>query len=130
MENVDIKTIIYIVIAVIWFLYSSFNKSKKEARKQTAQPPPLSEDEIKEIFQKNIEEPKYSTEAGRKLKGFSVIDENKVKKKVAKTPTTKSTSFSEDELHSSGENNLQNILAGVDPEDMVIYSEILKRPEY
>lgn len=128
MENVDIKTVIYVIIAIIWFIYSSFKKSQKDTERKTAQPPPLSEEEIKEIF--NSGKQKLEPVLRKKTESFSKIENSEAKKKVAKTPTTISTSFSETGNQPSGENGLQGILAGVDPKDMVIYSEILKRPEF
>jgi uncharacterized protein YneF (UPF0154 family) len=127
MENVDIKTIVYVIIAIIWFLYSTFNKSKKQSRESSTQPPPLSENEIKEIFQKKIEKPILKKNVKKEEALYSNLANEK---RIIKTPATHMSSFNEDEIGTQEEDSLPGFFEGVDVKNLIIYSEILKRPEY
>ncbi len=128
MENIDIKTIIYFVIAIAWFLYSSFKKSQKKAQAQTEGLPPLKEKDIKEIIKEDIE-------LSRKHKEDIQIEYDKqIKKLTAKktvpVPVVKKSSYTPIKQYDVDDEKLAHVLAGVDPRDMIIYSEILKRPVY
>ena len=126
MESIDIKTIVYFIIAVLWLLFNSYKKSQQKARKNLETHPPLSNKDIKEIVEdktnasKKFYEEARATERVKKLKN---------KKKASKIPaTTAYDSFSinnrsEDESHLLG-------ISDIDPRNMVIYSTIFKRPEY
>jgi uncharacterized protein YneF (UPF0154 family) len=130
METVDIKTIVYFVIAILWFLYSSFTKAQKENRKKAAQPPPLKEEEVKEIFQREIRRPKPKPLVSPVVESPSVFQtSSKLEKKVAKNPTTTSTSFLENETPGF-EADPQSVITAIDPKYLVLYSEIMKRPNY
>ncbi|MBA3987196.1 MAG: hypothetical protein H0X63_11640 [Flavobacteriales bacterium] len=120
MENIDIKTIIYFAIAILWFLYSTFRKSQNKTKDQAEVLPPLKDKRIKEI----IKDENVPFEDMSNLKKF------KEKKKAAFVPVKEKAPFPKNEQYAVDTELLSGVLANVDPRDMVIYSEILKRPVY
>jgi hypothetical protein len=129
MENVDIKTVIYVIAAIIWFLYSSFNKDKKQQKKTAAAPPPLSESEVKEII-------KRKTEKLKTARPIESVEPPVVYKGVVSTVKSSLKNYEEDnyfEDKSEEEKNNRDdqFNAGnIDPRQMILYSEILRRPVY
>ncbi|HET6243483.1 MAG: hypothetical protein H0V01_08050 [Bacteroidetes bacterium] len=129
MENIDVKTIIYFVIAIVWFLYSTFRKSQNKAKKQSEALPPLKNQEIREIVKEDsFSERKYLEE----IQNAEIISirKPKIKKKVASAKTNQDDYFSDANNRIEDGDKSSDVLAGLDPRDMVIYSEILKRPIY
>ena len=125
MESIDIKTIVYFVIAVLWLLFSSFKKSQKKARKELETEPPLGNKEIKEIVEDKTNARKFY-EATRMTERVAKL---KNKKKASKIPAT----ITDDSFSLNNNREDDNHLFGVsdiDPRNMVIYSTIFKRPEY
>ena len=126
MESIDIKTIVYFIIAVLWLLFNGYKKSQQKARKNLETHPPLNNKDIKEIVEdktnasEKFYEERRTTERVKKLKN---------KKKLSKIPVTATyDSFSidntrEDDSYLFG-------ISDIDPRNMVIYSTIFKRPEY
>ncbi|MDQ3190150.1 MAG: hypothetical protein M3Q58_01000 [Bacteroidota bacterium] len=127
MENIDLKTIIYFVIAILWFLYSTFRKSQKK-KNQAEALPPLKDQDIKEILNENVEQRRYKEDA--RFDEKSQLKKFKEKKKAAFVPVSEKSPAPKIDQEYSDNGRLNDVLAGVDPRDMVIYSEILKRPVY
>lgn len=156
MENIDIKTLIYFLIAIVWFISSVFRKSKKEAEKPVHVPSPESNKEEgqvdvktlleeiltgkttrekeKEIFTKEVPVPDYEKEKKKKIaKPFytnTSINQNSINT-PKKIPTT--SPFQTERIMELENETLQqehDFLSDFDSEKAIIYSEILKRPHY
>lgn len=54
MENIDIKTLIYFLIAIVWFIFSVFRKSKKETEKPDHAPSSESNKEEDQVDVKTL----------------------------------------------------------------------------
>jgi hypothetical protein len=121
METVDIKTIAYIIIALLWFLFSSFQKAQKKAKEKDVMPP-LKEREIKEIITDRVGPQRKKV----KKESLGFVKENesqlsqKKKTEIALPTATESTL----------PNEYDNLLEDFDPKKMVLYSEIFNRKEY
>ena len=153
MENFDIKTVIYFLIAIVWFIYSVFKKSQKKAERP-AQPTPTNYDEgedqmdvktlLEEILAGKKDEVKEKEVIPRDV--FDSTNETKEKKKTTKpfysdtsikaqslrTPKTTPTTSSRqaEKIFEIQEEYRNDMLADFDPQKAMIYSEILKRPQY
>jgi hypothetical protein len=128
MENIDFKTIIYIVAAIVWFLYSSFNKEKKQQQKRESEgPPPISEEEVRDVVRRKQKKIKY---AGSYESSDSLIEPEKPSVRLNMKKYADEKNFFELEEEGSAESELSDIVGNIDTKRMVIYSEILKRPVY
>ena len=154
MENVDIKTLIYFLIAIVWFIFSVFRKSQK----RTAEPAPAEEAkkeedqvDIKTLLEEILTGTTKEKEKKREIISTEIPASPEEKKEKIKqlfhpvasikpntistpkkTPTTSSIQAEkkrifemEDEIQQEHE-----FLSDFDSEKAIIYSEILKRPHY
>jgi hypothetical protein len=120
MEEFDIKTIIYFVIAILWLLFSTFKKGKAQKERQEAPQPTAAAPEIKKKAKKKIlyssqEEPLFSNEAN-----------------LQRSSLRNSYKMENQEINILPQ-DAKSIEVQLDQEElkkMVIYSEILKRPVY
>ena len=126
MESIDIKTIVYFIIAVLWLLFNGYRKSQQKARKNLETHPPLSNKDIKEIVEDKTNASKKFYEETRTIERVKKLKNKKKASKIPATVTYDSFSINnthEDDSHLFG-------ISDIDLKNMVIYSTIFKRPEY
>lgn len=145
MEVNDLKNIFYFIVAILWFVFSIYNKNKKSKKEET-QPkkkpiPNIFEEVIKE-FKKGIEEqvePLPKNEPVRKIskklhKHKKEIPEEVLAAQKRKTEREMALKNSRNEKFEEPEN--EGTLLDIssfkhnDLQKMVIFTEIFKRPNY
>ena len=155
MENLDTKTIVYFLIAIAWFIYSVFKKSQKKAQRPVEPTSPTSHEEeeptdIKTLLEE-ILSGKSIKERERETYAKEIIEQDQEiakKKKIIPKPFYKDTSIkthpvsiqrvipttsmiqAEESIIDMAEENRHEIIADFDLQKALIYSEILKRPQY
>ena len=143
MEVNDLKNIFYFIVAILWFVFSIYNKNKKSKKEET-QPkkkpiPNIFEEVIKE-FKKGIEEqvePLPKNEPVRKISKKlhkKEIPEEVLAAQKRKTEREMALKNSRNEKFEEPENEGALLDIGSfqhnDLQKMVIFTEILKRPNY
>lgn len=143
MEVNDLKNIFYFIVAILWFVFSIYNKNKKSKKEET-QPkkkpiPNIFEEVIKE-FKKGIEEqvePLPKNEPVRKIS--KKLHEKEIPEEVLaaqkrKTEREMALKNSRNEKFEEPENEGDLLYIGSfqhnDLQKMVIFTEIFKRPNY
>lgn len=143
MEVNDLKNIFYFIVAILWFVFSIYNKNKKSKKEET-QPkkkpiPNIFEEVIKE-FKKGIEEqvePAPKTEPVRKISKKhhkKEIPEEVLAAQKRKTEREMALKNSRNEKFEESENQGALLDASSfqhnELQKMVIFTEIFKRPNY
>jgi uncharacterized protein YdiU (UPF0061 family) len=145
MEFNDLKNIFYFIIAILWFVFSIFNKDKKNKKQTQKQPKRIPQpnvfEEVLEDFKKALEEEKVLPKAKtvEMKKNHPKLYENKIpdevlaaqKRKEEREKSIKKTVNEKNEVH---ENNGTLLDIGTFQHDelqkMVIFTEIFKRPNF
>jgi hypothetical protein len=145
MEFNDLKNIFYFIIAILWFVFSIFNKDKKNKKQTQKQPKRIPQPnvfgEVLEDFKKALEEEKVLPKAKtvEMKKNHPILYENKIpdevlaaqKRKEEREKSIKKIINEKNELH---ENNGTLLDIGSfqhgELQKMVIFTEIFKRPNF
>jgi hypothetical protein len=124
MENFDPKTLIYFVIAILWLVFNAFKKAGKNQQGKQAIPPPLSEDEIKEIFNKPV--------AQKKKQKVLLTDKEPLLEHDFPRSSARVSNLKTEHVDISAEDPQETLpvfsFEETDLKKMVIFHEILKRP--
>jgi hypothetical protein len=119
MEDFNIKTVLYFVVAILWLLFNAFKKKpeKKQQPVETTQPqaPRQFKEQRKKVKLPLEQEPFLHEELRSSRKPVRDYSIEEIEKPITFTENTNSTDlqFDQEEL-----------------KKMIIYSELLKRPVY
>jgi hypothetical protein len=123
MEESDLKSLIYFVLAILWVVYSFFKKNKGAAAKEEKESPrPISNEKVKEVIQKKKVMEPLLNHPHEKLDVKPISKANKLLKE-----RNKQKEIQLEELETGNENQ-ETKTVDIDAEKMIIYSEILKTP--